>query len=154
MLTDTTLLANITQHCCMSRCCVLLEAVAQSVKPVKLLATSYKGTQHNSQHWWPNNAGSCCVRLMSQMEITAINKSYFIIIIEHNWDLRKYGNFSLFKTTFVILRFWDWLFDPGGSRKFRKRGPWLMVCQLCYLHWLKNSERNCGQKLWLWKTYF
>jgi len=50
--TDATLLANNSQHCCMldvasvcTPCCMLLDVVAQSLKPVKLL-TPCKWTLH------------------------------------------------------------------------------------------------------------
>ena len=42
-------------------CCVLLDVVAQSLKPVKLLAPCKR-----LQHCWPTGpsvVGSCCVRL-------------------------------------------------------------------------------------------
>ena len=50
-----------TQHCWTLPCCMLLRVVAQSLKPVKLLAPCKR-----TQHWWPmtpNIIGSCCVRL-------------------------------------------------------------------------------------------
>ena len=68
MQTDTTLLANNTQHCwaqyvvsvCMEpqQCCHLLALVAYSLKPVKLL-----GPCKRAQHCWPktpNNTQRCC----------------------------------------------------------------------------------------------
>ena len=39
-----------------------LRVVAQSLKPVKLLAMA--NGPSNSQRCWANNAGSCCVRLL------------------------------------------------------------------------------------------
>ena len=69
MHTDATLLANYSQHFwdvkslklhVVACFCVLLGVVvAQSLKPVKLLATCKRTQQHD----WSNNVVSCCVRL-------------------------------------------------------------------------------------------
>ena len=72
--TDATLLTSNSQHCWMlhvaSICTpyyMLLDVVAQSLKPVKLLA-QWKRTQH----CWlttPNIVGSCCARLHVALQL-------------------------------------------------------------------------------------
>ena len=66
--TDATLLTNNSQHCCM-----LLDVVAQSLKPVKLLPSCKR-----TQHCWlttPNTVGSCCARLHVALTFVAKNAS-------------------------------------------------------------------------------
>ena len=78
--TDATLLTNISQHCWMlhvasvcTSCCMLLDVVAQSLKPVKLLPSCKR-----TQHCWlttPNIVGSCCARLHVALRFVAKNAS-------------------------------------------------------------------------------
>ena len=77
--TDATLLTNNSQHCWMlhvaSVCtpsCMLLDVVAQSLKPVKLFAPCKR-----TQHCWlttPGIVGSCCARLHVALLWKAVSK--------------------------------------------------------------------------------
>ena len=77
--TNATLLTNNSQHCWMlhvasvcTPCCMLLDVVAQSLKPVKLLAPCKR-----TQHCWlttPNIVGSCCARLHVALLWKAVSK--------------------------------------------------------------------------------
>ena len=54
-------------------CCVLLGVVAQSLKPIKFLATC-KHTQQLPTSW-ANNVGSCCVRFHVLLKVPTIDTS-------------------------------------------------------------------------------
>ena len=74
---DATLLANNSQHCCMlhvasvcTPCCMLLDVVAQSLKPVKLLAPC-KWTQHRWELLRP------IARSLTRASLLALAKSIY-----------------------------------------------------------------------------
>ena len=52
-------------------CCVLLGVVAQSLKPIKLLATCKQTQQLPTS--WANNVGSCCVRFHVLLKVPTID---------------------------------------------------------------------------------
>ena len=74
--TEATVLANNFQHCWLlyvasvctpvACCCVLLGVVAQSLKPIRLLATCKRTQQLPTL--LANNVGSCCVRLHAALQ--------------------------------------------------------------------------------------
>ena len=69
MQTDATLLANNSQYCWMlhvssvcTPCCMLLGVVASACTPGHC-----QHGRNNSQHFWPNNVGSCGVRVQNEV---------------------------------------------------------------------------------------